>query len=126
MDNTFEWLAVGAARADEVGAVRRIGSLEIVVLVFSWLPIVGAVGLLVWAFGPRVLAVVVAFGFVIWWAAHDVGRAARRAAAKLVELGGVAIACAAGGGVAFGGVGVLFGFAAGIALGLGGLYEIQR
>jgi hypothetical protein len=103
-------------------AMRRLGPLGVVILVFSWLPFLALAAIGVWILGARVLIVPAAFALVLWIVRRDALTRPRR---PFLQVVAVSLMLATAGGVAFGGLGFMFGLAMGAAYGLGSAYELE-
>lgn len=103
--------------------MRRIGLLGTTVLAFTWLPLVVLVALGAWYLGVRVLALVAAAAVVFWLLRASARRGRPRR--PFIQLVAVSLALGVLGGIAFGGLGVIFGLAIGATVGLNSAYDLE-
>jgi hypothetical protein len=95
-----------------LGAMRRLGLLGVVVLVLSWLPFLALAAIGVWILGARVLIVAAAVALVLRIVRRDALTRPRR---PFLQVVAVSLLLATAGGIAFGGLGFMFGLAMGAA-----------
>jgi hypothetical protein len=102
--------------------MRRLGLQSVIVRVFSWLPFLALAGLGVWVLGVRVLFVVASLAVVFW----NLRRTAlTRPRHPLLQVVGMSLLLGTAGGFGFGGLGFIFGLAAGAAVGIGSAYDLK-
>jgi hypothetical protein len=102
--------------------MRRIGIRGVVVLVFSWLPFLALAGVGAWLLGLRVLIVIAALAVVFWNMRRNVLARPRH---PLLQVVAGSLLLGTAGGLAFGGLGFIFGLAIGASLAIGSAYDLE-
>jgi hypothetical protein len=102
--------------------MRRLGVQGALVLLFTWLPIVALAGAGALLIGLRMLYLLAAAAIVMWMARRIAVSPPRH---RPLHVGVVALTAGTAGGLAFGGLGFLFGLAVGAALSIGSAYDLE-
>jgi len=102
--------------------MRRLGAQGALVLLFTWLPLVALAGAGALLIGLRMVYLLAAVAIVTWMARRTAVSPPRH---KPLRVGVVSLTVGTAGGLAFGGLGLLFGLAVGAALSIGSAYDLE-